>query len=729
MMKRIWAYHAVVFLGAFLLFQVQPMTSKALLPGLGGSYLVWGACMVFYQVMLLLGYVYAHALQKRFGVGRYARLHWVVLLAALAVFPLRLGRLGALPGSMPLVVTVFTRLLATVGLPLLALATTGVLLQRWLSASDLEERSNPYVLYGASNLGSMLALLSYPVLAEPLVGLETQGRAWCVAYGLLVALHGFCMPPRGSGEESDAGALPRLRTSERAGWVWLGAAACAALLAVTNVITFDVASVPFLWVLPLALYLLSFVLTFKRHPWCPAWARQAMYWASILGVLLYLCALFHLGLPVWLSIALHLGVLFFVCLNCTGRLIERKPDDVRHLTSFYLHLALGGALGGVLVSWVLPLVSNSLVEYPLALCLAVGALAWTQPPQARWPARRMELPVCIGCVALALTVLPLLLSRLSGVGAEGSGITLVAVAVPVALVLLWMAGRPAPFAVVLVVITVAGNWTEDLASSATRVRRLRNYYGVYRVFERDNLRYLQHGSTLHGRQYLGGPERHTPLAYYHPTTPAAGVMASPAFRLRDIGMVGLGTGALAGYVSEGQTLTVYELDPDNLRVAEQNFTYLADARRRGARLQFVFGDGRVSLRSRAAESLDLLVIDAFNSGSIPVHLLTVEAIHEYLRVLRPDGVALFHVSNKVLSLRPVLYSNARAAGAVALEKSNDGARHPDAEDTYWMALARDGEALRRLGRLEWTQGALTYDRLPRPWTDRYSNVLGAMVGR
>jgi spermidine synthase len=256
------------------------------------------------------------------------------------------------------------------------------------------------------------------------------------------------------------------------------------------------------------------------------------------------------------------------------------------------------------------------------------------------------------------------------------------------------------------------------------VVRLRNYYGVYRVYDRDGLRYLQHGTTQHGRQYLSGPKQTVPLAYFHPSAPAGRALTARAFPAQKVGMIGLGTGALATYFGTGQSFRVFELDPDNLPIAENHFSYLQQARDRGAELSFVFGDGRVSMRREPASSYDLVIIDAFNSGSIPVHLLTVEAMAEYFRILKPNGVLLMHVSNRVLDLEPVVYANAETLGITAAEASNSDAVHPDAEMTQWMALCRDPEVHKRLAELGWLRLSR---RKVAPWTDQYSDVVGAML--
>ena len=782
-MSKIRAYRSAVFLSAFLLFQIQPMTSKALLPGFGGSYLVWAGCMVFYQGVLLAGYVYAHFAQRWLGVGRYARLHWLLLLAPAFFFPFHFECLNGAAAGMPLAAAVFFLLLVTVGLPFFTLSTTSLVLQRWLAASDLPQRENPYVLYAASHLGSMLALLTYPVLVEPFMGLEMQGYVWWVSYSILVLLHIGCWwMLRGRRVRSTIAATiasddsesatrnpfsspfsltdPRVRSSSIF-WFFLSLSACFSLLAVTNVITFDVASVPFLWILPLAVYLSAFVLTFKRKPWFPKRTRDLFHWAVALGLVLHLVAQLHLSLPPGVSLTLQLLILFVLCLNCAGMLAAGKPEDPRDLTTFYVVLALGGLVGSFLVAWVAPVVSSSLVELPVALvlvalaqgvsppaalCAALRAGCQKEESNSQHPTSNIQRPSpegsSLGVGSWALVVgrsacIPVVVVFVSVVAVPwlagkiwdepNAAVLFFVMGVPVFLALRYVAGKPWQCAAVLLAATIGMMWTEDLAMGAARVKRLRNFYGIYKVFDKGNLRYLQHGTTQHGRQYLSGPEAQTPLGYYHPTTPAAEVLMSDVFHFAQIGMIGLGTGALTCYAGSNQVFTVYELDPDNLTVARENFTYLDVAEERGVDFRFVPGDGRLSVRKRKSGTMDLLIVDAFNSGSIPVHLLTVEALQDYAEALGPGGMLLMHVSNKILELRPVLEGNAAAAGLAVCRKDNAGRTVPDAEETYWMAFSRDPHVVETLvAKLGWWKGNTPAGQLPKPWTDRYSNLIGAV---
>ena len=720
-------FYLAAFLSSFLLFLIQPMLSKDLLPAFGGSYLVWGSSMVFFQAVLLAGYVFGHVAQGRAGTARYARWHWLMLLMPFLFFPFHFGEAGQ-ASSLPLAPAVFVRLLAMVGGPFLTLSMTSLVLQRWLMISPLKARSNPYVLYSASNAGSVLALLAYPGLIEPFLRLESQARLWWAGYALLVLLHAACYPRRPvatqeDGGDGNAGSIVTWR--QRMTWFLLSTGACAILLAVTNVMTFDVASVPLLWALPLTVYLLAFVLTFKQRMWFPRWMESGLNWAALAAALLFLMMQIRITIPPAPAVLLHLAILFVLCMNSNARLVRTRPVGGEQLTGFYVILAAGGLCGSILVSWVIPLLSQTLVEYVLAgaLSLLAAGLADGRPVCRRWWKTALQAAVC----AVLLLAVPAIAALTPAARLLPANVLFAAVALPTALLLRYAARQPLLAALLLAMLAAGAAPLQEMAAGGRSVISLRNYYGIYNVFDRDGLRYLQHGTTLHGRQFTSAERRAEPVGYYHATTPAAGLLSAWGPRLRDIGMVGLGTGALAAYAGNGQHFTVYELDPDNLSIAERYFTYLDQSRRQGTVLDFVFGDGRVSLRNQKARSLDLLVIDAFNSGSIPIHLITVEALDEYFRVLRDDGLLLLHISNKVLDLAPVIYANAAASGTYACEQSNEGQLDPDAEVTAWMALSRRQETIAALKReLFWYGRTADETDGVQPWTDRYSNILGAV---
>lgn len=732
-------YYITVFLSAFLLFQIQPMSSQLLLPVFGGSYAVWGACVVFYQIILLFAYGWAHFSQQRLGVGRYAYLHIILLICAAFLQArqyIHSNNAGAL-----VAITIFVNLLVSVGAPVFMLAGTSPVIQRWF-ALDGTDRVNPYVLYASSNLGSMLGLLLYPCVIQPLLNLGEQFRLWNVLFVVTVVFHVFCflfiLKSPAVKHIEGVNKTSKIIKRDIIRRLILSAVPVIMMLAVTNILTLDIAPGPYLWVLPLAVYLLSFVLAFKQKPLGQIWMEQLFPWALFLGMILMLGMQWRLALPPFVSILLHLAILFCISLTCNINLVRIKPDDVSELTAYYLIIAVGGAVGGVLVSWILPLVSDFFVEYPLACTLAAFtaaccdikdfSVADLKKQFLRVP---LNLVLYVIVAIVALICVPWFASRFLSLGvtktlaATGgfivSGLVL-------GMCILGVLKKPSQLAILLLISTIAFRWTEDMANHNQSIKRFRNYYGIYKVYERDSVRYLQHGTTLHGSQVINQPGIPVPMAYFHPSTPAASFLLQYGWKYTDIGMIGLGTGALATYACSGQNFYIFELDPDNVYIAEKYFGYLEAGRNRGAKISIVTGDGRMSLAKIKDETFDIFIVDAFNSGSIPVHLITVEAFKEYFRVLKKDGILFLHVSNKALSLEPVVYSNARLMeGVYAVEKSNVGDVQTGATLTCWMALTKSSEIMDILKKTRWYIRFRPRHQLPRPWTDHYSNIFSAML--
>lgn len=699
------------------------MASKALLPAFGGSYLVWGACMVFFQGMLLAGYLYAHLMQSRIGAARYSRWHWLLLLAGFTAFPFSFGRLDRIvPGAHPALDVVF-ELALLMGPPFLAVSTMGLVLQRWLSISRLPERENAYALYSPSNLGSMLGLLSYPTVIEPLLNLKQQAILWWTGFGILFFVHFLCLPGRKGGdappEAAPVDAPPR---QEMLRWFLLSAAGTAMLLAVTNVLTLDIASVPFLWVLPLGAYLLTFVLVFKRRMWFPDWIGKGFNWSVIVAVLLFCMAGMRLDIPAPAALAVHLLILFCVCINCHGMLVNRKPRDPAHMTLFYTILSLGGFCGSLFVSWIVPPLSSSPVEYLLALMLALAALGLCGPAPRKGELKALAIGAAI--LATSLIAGPAVAANRFQAGTQW----IMAVALlPVILVVRFFKDRPLHLVALLGLVLVASAGMETRMFGTANVLRLRNFYGIYKVYDHEGIRYLKHGTTLHGREHLDREKGGIPLSYHHPTAPAGELLRSGLIDPGRAGMIGLGTGAMAMYFRKGSELTIYELDPDNVPIANEHFRYLRLAKANGVELRFVIGDGRLSLRKEPDRRFDLLLIDAFSSGAIPVHLLTKEAVSEYLRVLKPDGLLLLHVSNRIVDLKPVVYAVARSLGMQAAAKSNEGAVDPDADMSEWMVVCKNREVARVLEeRMGWSGFPADGGSPAEVWTDRRSNLFSRM---
>lgn len=727
-MKKIFPLSAIVFLAAFLLFQAELMISKAILPAFGGSYLVWSVCVMFFQGVLLLGYLYAHIVARKFGIIRYFRFHLILL--SLTLFFL-LGDLvgNARPERLPFVIEIIYLLVRRIGPLFLALSATSIIIQSRLAASDLPQRANPYVLYGTSNLGAFAALLSYPFIFEPLFDLKIQWDIWRVLYLILVVFH-FTLLTNRFGRRAPSAAGPReaeifgpIPKKELARWFLFSSAAAAMFLAVTNVITLDLAPVPLLWVLPLGIYLLSFVLNFKRRPWYPLWLANRFYQAVPLGIVLFLTMARKMNLPFLFILPVHLGILFIFCMVCNGELYRSRPSGRGHLTSFYLVVAAGGLAGSALVSWVIPPLSASLVEYLFGFLLA--ALALSLGVQDKSACKRWCY-LLVPSVILLVILWPVVLcfgSYFDKFVASAAGVLLV-------IIFFFLRRRPKMMAVALLGTVGVSPFIDFYRTGGSLVHQHRNFYGIYRVSDRQGKRILMHGSTLHGAQYLGLARQEEALAYYHETAPGGELMSSPSFNFQTTGIIGLGAGSLSVYTGYGGSVDFYELDPDNGEIAERYFKYLRNC---AGNLRLIFGDGRLSLSRVEDNYYDLLVVDAFNSDSIPVHLLTVEALSEYRRCLQKDGIILFHISNRCLNLKPVLAAGARELSLEALSKTNCQriSDHPDAEASTWVALTPDRDVARKLVQeLKWVD-LKTDPRTGkiRPWTDRYSNLLAALLAK
>jgi len=676
-------YASALFLGAFLLFQVQPLVGKLVLPAFGGTPAVWMTCLMFFQTLLLGGYAYAHLLASRLEPRAQAFTHGALLAACLLFLPLDTSLAPAGEVSHP-ALAIVGLLATTLGVPFLLLSATSPLLQAWFARTHPER--SPYRLYATSNAGSLLALLSYPVLVEPHLSLRAQALGWSVGVAGALALLWACAAGvrRAAGAARAAVAGPPPSALDQALWLALATAGSLLLLGTTNQLCQNVAPVPFLWVLPLVLYLLSFILCFESDR---GYARDAYGWilvAAILGTLAAFLLGPRLGLPG--QVAAFSAALFAGCMVCHGELARSRPAAA-HLTRFYLFVSAGGALGGVLVSFVAPLV------FP-----------------TYW-----ELPVALGVVCLLRVLGP----RLASLAAPRAPLWKRLAAASVALALVALLGPPA--------------WADFLRRSSV-LRLERNFYGVLKVTEerRDDStlrqRRLTHGSTVHGLQFLAPERRRLATAYYGPASGIAIGLRSLATRegLR-VGVVGLGAGTLAAYAERGTTLRFYELDPAVIALAEQDFTFLRDARERGARIELVSGDGRLRLAEELERGtradFDLLVLDAFSSDAIPVHLLTLEALDVYLARLRPDGLLAFHVSNHYLDLAPVVRALALARGLAWIQLDAPGDERAGTTPSEWMLVAASAEAV---GAPE-----IRAASVPAPpdgartvlWTDAYSSLL------
>ncbi len=708
-MTALFILKLVSFLSAFLLFQIELIIAKILLPQYGGSYLVWGACMVFFQAALLVGYLYSHLAVGFLGMPRYRYGHLLLLLLPLWGMFQPGWPANSTPRCWLVALEIFGQLGRSIGPVFFALATVSMVMQAWLSASRLTQRSNPYVLYSISNLGSFVALLSYPFFIEPFFDLPAQILIWRIAYLIVLILNMVlfwqldCAPQEPVVELKATGLAQRDVLS----WILLGMIPTVMFMSVTNLITIDVTPAPLLWILPLCIYLLSFVLVFRPRSFCPRWIKSGIHQTMGFGILLYF---FVQGrfFPFILELILLHVILWLVCLYCQDELYRQKPADSKHLINFYFLISLGSFLGGVLVSWIIPRLSNFLLEYFMGFFgLAIYLIANNPEPKLRSADVRY-----LFYWLVFLGAWPFLFSCYNLVGM----MFLIAF-----FTLIFQQWRNRPHALLLAVIGVLvvlglleSSWSQNHYSF-----RQRNYYGILKVYEKGHIRFLMHGTTIHGAQSLEPSKQKIPTAYFSHHTPIGQILDHKAFSFRRIAVIGLGTGTLATYLNKNQSLDFYELDPDVYTVAQEYFSYLKNS---AGKIHVILGDARVSLKN-SSQHYDLIVIDAFSGDSIPLHLLTVEAIDLYRRHLNPNGLILFHISNRYLRLAPILLRNSKEVQAYIA-----GKRNTNAEYTYvssWVAMTWSKRMFEGLALdLKWyADTASARVSHLRPWTDQYTSIV------
>lgn len=727
------------FSSAALVFMVQPVVAKLVLPLLGGSPAVWNTSMAFFQIALLAGYGYAHALQKIREVRAQAIVHCAALLVAALALPLRVNALAGPPSPEHPNLWLLAVLALSIGAPFAVLSATAPLVQAWYARTvGQAEGKEPYVLYAASNLGSLLALLAYPIAVEPAFTLFGQRYGWSTAYAafvlLMAGLAVLVVRARAAAPAEAPRAAAPTRWRDRVTWVLLAAIPSSLMLGVTTYLTTDVASAPFLWVLPLALYLSTFIIAFQDKPAIPrdmTLVFQAAAVAACAGLLPFRSSFFLL------QFGIHLAAFFFTALMCHQRLVERRPDPA-HLTEFYLCLSIGGVVGGAFNAFVAPVIFNNVWEYPLVLALACLARPWgrlTKVEPAAW------VLLVLGVLAAAatpvfVTLLQGKLSTASVVGAfdqselfDMGTKALLGVAIISAFL---VRSRALFFFVVVAMLSYAAEATAD----RTDVRASwRSFFGVMRLSETyvsslgGEVKMLAHGTTLHGAQAQNPAYRCNPLVYYTPRTPIGQVFLgrqAQAGALR-IGAVGLGTGSVAAYVRPNDHLTFFEIDPLVQRISTDpdNFSYVRECAK--GRVDFVIGDARLTLQDQPTGAFDILLIDAFSSDAVPAHLLTVEAVEGYLARLRPDGILILHLSNRNLDLMGPAQAVARAAGGRALAQAYRPADDPQgswesAEDA--VIVAKNREALAAFAADPRWKPANPF--LAKPWRDDYTNLAGAL---
>ncbi len=690
-------YAITIFLSAFLLFQVQPLIGKFILPWFGGSPAVWTTCMLFFQVVLLAGYSYAHLITDKLAPRAQGACHLALLLASLAFLPIApdAETWKATSVQMP-IVRILGVLVSTIGLPYFLLSSTGPLLQESFRRETLR---TPYRLYALSNIGSLLALLTYPFLFEPQLTLRMQIVGWSWAYGSFVVLCGWCawawlrFPAQAtvaSEPELAAGETAAVRPTGRDILLWLSLAACGSvmLLATTNQLCQEISSVPFLWVVPLAIYLFTFIICFDHERW---YHRGAFLVLLAMGVLLACYALYQgNSLKLWQQLAVYSATLWVCCMVCHGELVRSKPVP-RYATLFYLVVSAGGALGGILVALIAPLVLRDFWEYQIGLILtvALAAVATLVPSGSRREMPRLGWVIAgIACVAMGLAA-----GFGIGLGSESNG-------------------------------------------GEENIETTRNFYGVLRVNREESVyddngpkRELIHGRIQHGFQYLDPDKRRWPTTYYgHPSGIGLAIehhprrVASASGTLR-IGVVGLGCGTLAAYGRAGDYLRFYEINPEVMRISDEYFSYRQDS---PARIDVVLGDARIEMEREAADNdfqqFDVLAVDAFSSDAIPMHLLTRECVELFRKHLKPDGLLCVHISNRFLDLSGVVAGIAEAVGCECVFIDSDRDNSQGLDVATWAIVTTNTDFLESLAV---TQAIATSEKHDRPkiiWTDDYGSL-------
>lgn len=720
-------FSAALFVSAFLLFSIQPMFAKMVLPKLGGAPAVWSVAMVFFQAVLLLGYAYAHWLTTKLAPRRAVVLHLAVMTGAVFFMPIAVAAgFDHAPESFTALwlVALFA---ASVGVPFFAVAGNGPLLQAWFGRTGHPHAADPYFLYGASNVGSFVALLSFPFLIEPVIGAEAQAATWMAGFVVLMALIAAAgvrvmNAPDAASVSTVVAAGPAPSVRARATWVALAFVPSALLVAVTAHISTDVAAAPFLWVLPLALFLLTFVVTFQRRPvlrheWMLTLSAPMVGAVTIMAVV-------GMALPMAAMVLVHLVTFFVVAMVCHGELVRRRPDAA-HLTGFYLWMSFGGVLGGIFAGLAAPVLFDTVLEYPLVLFASLLAhpRLWTAPATEKGRDLAVAaaiLAVAGGALALGFNLSDTIQTNIFTVAAVIWGIVTL------------QRTKPFRHAALLGACLIAFALHKP---SGTEAQSIRSFFGVHKTQLDDTgkFRLLVHGTTVHGAEriknedgtpYVGRPE---PATYYWTGSPLAealdaarGVQGGPV----RVGAIGLGTGSFACHRRPGEAWTYYEIDRHVVDIARDPklFRFLSAC---APDMPVVIGDARLTIAERPDRAYQAIIVDAFSSDAIPVHLMTREALRTYLAKLEPNGLVAFHISNRHMELSRVVAAVAEAEGLVTvatkIAPSKDGAAALNAASIV-AVVARSEAALGKLA----TDGR--WDRvrpLPgqRAWTDDYSNIM------
>ncbi len=716
-----------LFVSATLLFWIQPLIAKKLLPLLGGSPSVWNTCILFFQTLLLLGYLYALALTKWLSLRLQTAVH-VLLIALITIylFTLQPTSVEAVQYGNPTLWLLKT-LFISVGLPFFILSASGPLLQSWFSKLKHPLSVDPYFLFAASNAGSLIALVAFPLVLEPTLVLNHQYKVWRTLFVVLAALTAvvvFTVRPKAIVQNQPETSSTKSPILHRLRWLALSAVPSSLMLGVTTYVTADVAAVPLLWVIPLALYLITFVIAFSNKPFASqATLNRVMVMGAILVTLILASGATE---PAWILILANLGFFFFAALVCHTQLANDRPG-VSHLAEYYLWIAVGGALGSLFNVLIAPVVFRSIVEYPLVIAIACMLQRSESKVAETKQAKYFDViyPIALFVLTVGLALLVAYLHVASPILK-----VFVVLGVPLMIINHFFRQRPVRLALSLCAVMLASVYYSG--SSDRTLHTFRNFFGSTRVTADSGgkINSLHSGNTIHGRQFAEPPRRCEPLSYHHDNGPLGQIMAvfnaGPANPR--IGVIGLGVGAMAAYSQPGQQWTFYEIDKDIIQLARhsRHFTYLQDCMK--GSLNVVEGDARLSLQNARESQFGLIVLDAFSSDAIPIHLVTQEALDLYLSKLADGGIMAFHISNRSLDLKPILADLAASRklmcfGFDDLRESSLEGKDP----SQWVVMSRSPEEISNLSiNSQWKR---LYGTDRRVWTDDFSNIFRAIKWR
>ena len=633
-------YGLTIFLSAFLLFQVQPLIGKMILPWFGGSASVWTTCMLFFQATLLFGYVYSHWIVKALSPFKQSMLHITLLLISLSLLPLAASEQWKPDGSEDPTLQILGLLLVSIGLPYFVLSTTGPLIQAWFA----RERTGgiPYRLFALSNFGSMLALLSYPIAFEPALPTKWQSFSWSSLYLIFVAACGVLAWRNRNSEalvqsESDTSRPPK--ASQLLIWILLAACPSILMVADTSFLTENIAPIPMIWVAPLALYLLSFIICFENSSWYQRKIFLPLFVVALF-VLTYLPTMGLNELPVLVSMGINLFSFFIICMVCHGELARQQPNS-RYLTTYYLMLAVGGVMGGFFVGIVAPSLFTENYELSIGIILSGLVVALVFLSKNNFKTSVLRTVTAMGMLG---------------------------------------------FLVLISAIRINDHMQDSTGIEFTN----RNFYGTLKVYtnEKSGYKTMQHGQISHGSQFIDPKKALEPTTYYvrESGVGKAILIKSDSPSPIKVGVVGLGVGTLAGYGKKDDIYRFYEINPTVIDVAKKHFTFLSKS---PSIMEYVLGDARLRLEQEPNQKFDVLVIDAFSGDSVPVHLLTKEAFSHYFRHLKPDGVLALHITNRFLNLKPVVKSAADAFGQDIKVITHEGTAGNDGYRSEWALISKD----------------------------------------